>query len=222
MIISYGSTSSFMSTTSQNFPGLRRQPRQARSRARVQRILEVAEEMFVADGYDVTTTNAIAAAADVPIGSLYQFFPDKSVIVQALAAQYMEKLHQRFETLHESEAAELSLPAYVERVIDMTNQFFNDHPGYHSIFMQVQNRIPELEAIEEAADNQLIQEIAALLSSRCNSVEQINCETISFVIVKAIGTLLWLALSQEQPFRDKLLIETKRMTLSYLQSYFSP
>ena len=209
-----------MATNSSNLSGMRRQPRQARSRARVQRILEAAERMFVADGYDATTTNAIAAKAEVPIGSLYQFFPDKSVIVQALAEQYMEQLQKRFEALHASEATELSLAEYVERVIDMTNQFFDDHPGYHSIFMQVQNRIPELEAIEAAADNQLIQEIAILLSSRSADREQANYETVSFVIVKAIGTLLWLALSQEQPFRNELLTETKRLTLSYLQSYF--
>ena len=209
-----------MATNSSNLSGMRRQPRQARSKARVQRILEVAEQMFVVDGYDVTTTNAIAAKAEVPIGSLYQFFPDKSVIVQALAAQYMEQLQKRFETLHTSEATELSLAEYVERMIDMTNQFFDDYPGYHSIFMQVQNKIPELEAIEAAADNQLIQEIAILLSSRFADRQQVNYETVSFVIVKAVGTLLWLALSQEQPFRDELLTETKRLTLSYLQSYF--
>lgn len=209
-----------MATNSSNLSRMRRQPRQARSKARVQRILEVAERMFVVDGYDVTTTNAIAAKAEVPIGSLYQFFPDKSVIVQALAAQYMEQLQKRFEMLHASEATELSLAEYVERMIDMTNQFFDDYPGYHSIFMQVQNKIPELEAIEAAADNQLIQEIAILLSSRFADRQQVNYETVSFVIVKAVGTLLWLALSQEQPFRDELLTETKRLTLSYLQSYF--
>jgi hypothetical protein len=32
--------------------------------------------------------------------------------------------------------------------------------------------------------------------------------------------LLWLALSQEQAFRQRLVTETKRLTLKYLQSYF--
>nr|WP_199290587.1 hypothetical protein [Synechococcus elongatus] len=40
-------------------------------------------------------------------------------------------------------------------------------------------------------------------------------------MVKAIGTLLWLALGQEQSFRQHLVIETKRLALQYLQSYFS-
>jgi AcrR family transcriptional regulator len=50
--------------------------------------------MFVAEGYSATTTNAIAARAQVPIGSLYQFFPDKAAILKALAIQHGEQLHQ--------------------------------------------------------------------------------------------------------------------------------
>lgn len=209
-----------MATNSSKSSGMRRQPRQARSQERVKQILDVAEQMFISEGYDATTTNAIAARAKVPIGSLYQFFPDKAAIVQALTMRYMELLHQRFASLHTSETAVLPLSSYVDRVIDATDQFFTDHPGYYAIFMQVQNKIPELEAIETAADAQLIHELATFLSLRTSNLEQANYEAIAFVLVKAIGTLLWLALSQEQPFRQQLAIETKRLTLSYLQSYF--
>jgi Tetracyclin repressor-like, C-terminal domain len=45
-------------------------------------------------------------------------------------------------------------------------------------------------------------------------------EAIAFVVVKAIGTLLWLSLGQEGEFRQRLVTETKRFTVSYLQSYF--
>ena len=74
---------------------LRRQPRQARSQERVRRILAAAEELFVAGGVgSTTTTNAIAARAGVPIGSLYQFFPDKGAILRSLAQLYAEQLHE--------------------------------------------------------------------------------------------------------------------------------
>jgi AcrR family transcriptional regulator len=207
-----------MPTNSSQPAGMRRQPRQARSQERVKQILDVAEQMFIAEGYDATTTNAIAARAKVPIGSLYQFFPDKAAIVQALAMRYMALLHQRFMSLHPPEAAHLPLPTYVDQIIDATNQFFADYPGYHAIFMQVQDAIPELEAIETAADAQLIQELATFLSLRDS--EQADYGTIAFVLVKTIGALLWSALGQEQPLRQQLVIETKRLALSYLQSYF--
>ena len=68
--------------------GMRRQPRQVRSQERVNQILDVAEQLFITEGYNATSTNAIAANAKVPIGSLYQFFPDKAAILYKLAARY--------------------------------------------------------------------------------------------------------------------------------------
>ncbi len=181
-------------------------------------ILDAAEQLFIEEGFTVTTTNAIAARANVPIGSLYQFFPDKAAIVQALARRYVALLHQRFEALQTDEALQLPLSDYVDQMIDLTNQFFKEHPGYHAIFMQVQGRIPELETIEAAADAQFIQELSAFLLRR-DASQQTHPEAIAFVVVKAVGTLLWLALSQEPAFRQQLVAETKRLMLTYLQSY---
>ncbi|KAF3891209.1 TetR/AcrR family transcriptional regulator [Tolypothrix bouteillei VB521301] len=199
---------------------MRRQPRQARSQERVNQILDVAEQMFIAEGYNATTTNAIAARAKVAIGSLYQFFPDKAAILRALATRYTEKLHQYLVALDSSEMANLPLSTYVDRMIDAVDRFFTDYPGYHAIYMQVQGIIPELEEIENAADTKLIQDLATSLSGRDSNLDRADCETIAFVLVKAIGTLLWLSLSQEQLFRQRLLGETKRLVFNYLQSYF--
>jgi AcrR family transcriptional regulator len=206
-----------MAENSSSSTGMRRKPRQARSQERVNRILDVAEALFIAEGYNATTTNAIATRANVPIGSLYQFFPDKAAILQALAVRYGELLHQRLDVLNNAELAKLPLPAYVDQLIDVSDQFFSEHPGYYAIFMEVQGTMPELEEIEDAADALLIQDFATSLAQR--GLDPSDCEAIAFVLVKAIGTLLWLSLSQEKTFRQRLVVETKRLTLSYLQSY---
>lgn len=200
--------------------GMRRKPRQARSQERVNRILDVAEDLFGRQGYAATTTNAIAAQAQVPIGSLYQFFPDKTAILQALALRYAEMLHRELTVTDEAEEATLSLSEYVSQLIDITDRFFTDNPSYHAIFMEVQGTMRELEEIDEASDAKLIQDLANSLARRDASLEPADYEAIAFVLVKAIGTLLWLSLSQEQTFRQRLVVETKRLTLQYLQSYF--
>ncbi|MEB3212033.1 MAG: TetR family transcriptional regulator [Leptolyngbyaceae bacterium] len=201
---------------------MRRRPRQARSQERVNRILDVAEDLFANQGYTATTTNAIATQAQVSIGSLYQFFPDKSAILQALALRYAEMLHQALAAIDEAEAAPLSLADYVNQLIDVTDRFFTEHPSYHAIFMEVQGTVRELEEIDEAADAILIQDLADSLARRDTTLDSADCEAIAFVLVKAIGTLLWLSLSQETTFRQRLVTETKRLTLNYLQSYFPP
>jgi AcrR family transcriptional regulator len=201
--------------------GMRRKPRQARSQERVNRILDVAEELFANQGYAATTTNAIAAQAQVAIGSLYQFFPDKAAILQALALRYAEMLHQEFVLIDEDEAVTLPLADYVNQLIDTTDRFFTDNASYYAIFMEVQGTIRELEEIDEATDAQLIQDLASSLANRDARLEPADYEAIAFVLVKAIGTLLWLSLSQEPLYRQRLVTETKRLTLNYLQSYFS-
>ena len=68
---------------------LRNRPRQARSAARVEHLLDAAEEVFEEVGYDAATTNLVAARADVPVGTLYRWFPDKSALAEALTDRYL-------------------------------------------------------------------------------------------------------------------------------------
>ncbi|MFF4899849.1 TetR family transcriptional regulator [Streptomyces sp. NPDC001068] len=71
---------------------LRRTPRQARSRARLARVLEAAERVLVAEGVPALTTTRVAAEAGVSVGSLYQYLPDRDAIIDALAATYFSRL----------------------------------------------------------------------------------------------------------------------------------
>lgn len=68
-------------------PG-RRNARQARSKATVERILDSAASLIVEKGGDAVTMTAIARRAQVVIGSLYQYFADKSAINRALLERH--------------------------------------------------------------------------------------------------------------------------------------
>ncbi len=68
-----------------------RVPKQARSRALMQRVLDAAEGLLASEGVEALTTTRIAAEADVAVGSLYQYFPDKGAIVDALATRYLDE-----------------------------------------------------------------------------------------------------------------------------------
>ena len=67
---------------------LRRQPNQKRSRERVERILESATELIAAEGSDAMRMSEVARKSGISIGSLYQYFPDKSAILRVLAERY--------------------------------------------------------------------------------------------------------------------------------------
>jgi AcrR family transcriptional regulator len=72
----------------------RRRARQERSRETVRIILEAAARVLRREGYAATTTNHIAAAAGVSVGTLYQYFADKDEIFDALVSEYFAEVEQ--------------------------------------------------------------------------------------------------------------------------------
>jgi AcrR family transcriptional regulator len=70
----------------------RKLPSQERSREMFETILGAAAGVFVELGYARATTNKIAEAAGISVGSLYQYFPSKDAIAVELLRRYREKL----------------------------------------------------------------------------------------------------------------------------------
>jgi len=61
----------------------RKKPRQERSVATVEVILDATARVLCSTGYDRASTNRIAMSAGVSVGSLYQYFPSKEALVAA-------------------------------------------------------------------------------------------------------------------------------------------
>lgn len=68
----------------------RKQPRQRRSEETRHRILDAATHVFAEYGYAAGTTNRIAEYADVSVGSLYQYYPNKDAILLELATRHLD------------------------------------------------------------------------------------------------------------------------------------
>jgi AcrR family transcriptional regulator len=66
----------------------RKLPRQDRSRATVEALLEATADILMRQGYSRLTTNRIAERAGVNIASLYQYFPDKEALVAELRRRH--------------------------------------------------------------------------------------------------------------------------------------
>jgi AcrR family transcriptional regulator len=199
---------------------MRRQPQQIRSQERVDSILNAAEELFIEVGYEQATTRAIATRAKVPVGSLYQFFPDKEAILKALATRYFQQEYELFAQLHTQEAETLPLEVYVDRVIDAFDHFMNSHPGYRAVFEQLLN-LMTYSAITAMDDYEyrIVDELAAFFGRLNPQLDSEKCQAIALVIVKTVGDLLWLATSLKPEMRQLLVAETKILMLGYLNNY---
>ncbi|HEX6485512.1 MAG TPA: TetR/AcrR family transcriptional regulator [Nocardioidaceae bacterium] len=101
--------------------GKRRVPQQSRSIERVERILDAAAELVVAEGVDALTTRAVADLAEVPVASLYQYFADKDEILLALVERDVAEMDAqvaadlaRLEVLSVASIVETTMRAFVK------------------------------------------------------------------------------------------------------------
>lgn len=70
----------------------RKIPRQARSLATVEVILDATALLLVDEGYAQITTNRVADRAGVSIGSLYQYFPNREALVSTLTSRTQARI----------------------------------------------------------------------------------------------------------------------------------
>lgn len=74
---------------------MRKQPRQKRSQAMVDDILEATMICIARHGIEATTTRRVAEIAGISVGSLYQYFQDKEELFEAVQARMTDAVLDR-------------------------------------------------------------------------------------------------------------------------------
>ncbi len=69
-----------------------REPKRERGKQRVAALMDSGAAVIAERGYGAATMTEIAARAGASIGSLYQFFPSKEVLADALLKRYGERM----------------------------------------------------------------------------------------------------------------------------------
>lgn len=75
----------------------RKSPVQARSATSVQAILDATLQVLVSVGKERLTTTRVAQRAGVSVGTLYQYFPNKSALLRAALQRHLEEVVTTFE-----------------------------------------------------------------------------------------------------------------------------
>ena len=86
-----------MPTRSQVVLEPRKSPVQARSAASVDAILEATIQVLLSAGKERLTTTRVAARAGVSVGTLYQYFPNKSALLQAALKRHLDEVIEAVE-----------------------------------------------------------------------------------------------------------------------------
>lgn len=96
---------------------MRKRPQQQRSRQMVDTLIEATARCIAENGLDGTTTPKIADLAGVSVGSLYQYFESKDVLISALIEKMAQDIAQALKQLPFSQTHDL------EQMVSMAIRF---------------------------------------------------------------------------------------------------
>ncbi len=194
----------------------RKRPRQARSRATVDAVLEATARVLVRRGFDGLTTNLVADAAGVSIGSLYQYFPNKEALVGALIEKHVEDMTSL--CLSElTRVAQLAMPQAIRCVIELMIRAHAVEPELHRVLTEQVPRVGRMARLLEI-DARMQRMVAGLLAARRAELAITDPELAAFVLVSSIEAITHrAALSSAELLCDpRLLDETCTMVRRYL------
>lgn len=196
----------------------RRTPSQERSRDRVERILDATAALLGHMPVDKITTAAIAEEAGVPIGSVYQYFPNKLAVLAALARRVMEQVDLKTASLIAEDFGVLPWDQAIDRAIDATMQGYAEQPGYLQLLLNIRPT-PEFRMITDESNER----VAAMLAFHPALQALIPADRVALVTraaVQAANSLQDWALSTEDPdLANRIVREMKTLLKGYLAVY---
>ncbi|MEM8779205.1 MAG: TetR family transcriptional regulator [Cyanobacteria bacterium P01_G01_bin.49] len=197
---------------------LRRQPQQKRSQERVEQILDAAAEIFDEVGFEGATTQAIADRANTSIGSLYQFFPDKKAIFNALELRHIERVYVMWENVLQPEVIQLPFPRFIKTINEELIRLFSQASS-RIVFIQYFTAKAIFKNIDDSFTEQAIRVMADLLKKRNSALKAEKSYLLAEICVNAINTLLLIALRSNDSHRQAIFQEIEIVMMSYLRPH---
>jgi AcrR family transcriptional regulator len=196
---------------------LRRQPKQQRGKERVEKILDAAAALFDELGYAATTTHLIAARAGTAIGSLYQFFPDKAAIFNAMELRHVERVKAMWAEVNQQALIQLPLDQMIHALVMAVADLF-EQPVSRVVFVQFFTARELFQSIDESMTQEAIDFSASLFRQRNPALDAAHCQLLAEVCVHSSNAVILAALRNPNPFhRQQLMQQIERLFVSYLE-----
>ena len=193
----------------------RKAPVQRRAVETRARILDAAARVFSAHGYSAGTTNRIAAAADLSVGSLYQYFPNKDAILVELVRRHVAEGTQVLMDRLGELPVDVDVATRLGVVVDAMIANHVDDPALHQVLFEEAPRPPELLAELHALERTVVAAVAALLRAD-PAVHVDDTVLVAHLLVTTVESVVHRTIATRERtvdvdrFRDELLVMLTR------------
>lgn len=195
----------------------RKVPRQARARATVEQILLAARRVLVEEGYEGASTNRIARVAGVSVGSLYQYFPSKEAVVEALVEAHLSEI-MTVVSRGLAEVATAPLDVAARRLVAIMIDVHRVEPELHRV---LDGRRPRIESNDHVRTvNRTIRLLVrAYLAERRHELRSdLDLDLATFLINELVETAAHKAVIEEPEMlaNPRLVDEIATMVVRYV------
>ncbi len=192
---------------------MRKEPRQERSKATVDAVVHAAARILSDHGWAGFTTNRVAETAGVSIGSLYQYFPDKISIVEAVRHRHFEDCLVVMKRVAEQRNA---LPQFVEELVTGMIVVHSIHPGLHKVLLDDAPSHEGMNDPNSAFEKQYLGLYSEALDAHMTAGSRAESGTMALIVSDAIDGIIHNAARRGQLQSPKIKREMIALVEAYL------
>lgn len=191
----------------------RRRPAQERSRIKFDQLLQASRELLLDVGFESFTCEEVAHRAGVPIGTLYQFFANKYVIVCELDRIDAIGIQEELAVLA-AQLPTLDWLMVMDRLLDHVAELWHNDPSRRAVWHAVQST-PATRATAAVTERELAAEVARVLAPLTPNTPRDRRRIIAEVVVHVGYSMLNFSVRDGQS-HSEAVVELKRLLAAYL------
>ena len=191
----------------------RKRPTQERSKVKFDHLLQVSRDVLLELGFESFTCEEVARRAGLPIGTLYQFFANKYVIVCELDRQNAVAIASELDKLA-AELPTLDWLVLLDRLIDHMAELWINDPSRSAVWYAVQST-PVTRSTAEVTERELAARVAHVLAPLTPGTPRDRRKIMAEVLVHMAYSMLNFSVRDLQEHAESIT-ELKRLLASYL------
>ena len=194
----------------------RNAPIQKRALERRAKILEVTAELLEEVGQDDLTTILVAKRAEMSVGTLYHYFPNKYAILYALADQWLGEIDTVLQELEAERLETMSLKKFVDKAVERMLLAYTNQRGLLPL-VQAMFGVPELKDLDTAHDELIITSMARMFARLEVAERPAELSRLGRGFLEINHALLLVVVNQSKADSLKTLNDLKYVSLCLLE-----
>jgi AcrR family transcriptional regulator len=195
--------------------------RNVRGERRLASLLDAAGQVFGKLGYHLATTNIIAAEAKVSPATLYQFFPNKEAIADALVARYAMDLAKEERAADIQKLASAPLEEAIRQVTGVVIEFHRRHPAFRTLYAEAPLSKDTLEQ-KHLLSQTFIDHLSEVLRARNPKLDKQEALWSAEIVLTALIGFLAAIAGRKTSARSRTIDSLTQMLVRYLQPVLNP